>query len=67
VDATSGLPRSVTTSADSAGAVWNYLLVEEDRSKGMHNPAYMMDLLQSAIVYIQGPAPQAAHWMNSRY
>lgn len=66
LDATSGSPRSVSTSADSAGAVWNYLMVEEDRSVGMHNPQYAKDLLRSAILYIQGPAPQAAHLRSSR-
>jgi len=51
-----GAPRSVKTSADSAGAVWNLLLAKEDRSHGVHNPKYIAGLLQSAIEYIQGPA-----------
>lgn len=59
VDATSGLPRSVQTNADSAGAVWNYLIAGvEDRSRGVHNAKYILGLLQSAINYIQGPVPQ---------
>jgi len=48
----------VTTSQDSAGAVWNFLLAEEDRSGGIHNPQYIIELLNSAIDFIQtGPAP----------
>jgi hypothetical protein len=58
------LPTSVTTSADSAGAVWNLLLAKEDRSHGVHNPKYIVGLLRSAIEYITGPPPPvltAAH------
>lgn len=36
-------------SADSVGALWNYLLVEEDRSMGVHNPAYAEALLDLSI------------------
>ena len=35
--------------ADSVGALWNYLLVEEDRSSGVHNPAYTTALLNNSI------------------
>jgi hypothetical protein len=34
---------------DQAGAVWNFLVVHEDRSHGVHNPAYITDMLESAI------------------
>jgi formate-dependent nitrite reductase cytochrome c552 subunit len=48
----------VTTSMDSAGAVWNFLFVEEDRSVGIHNAQYAIDLLRSAIQFITtGPPP----------
>ena len=60
VDGTTGLPKSVSTARDSAGAVWNYLFVEEDRSKGVHNPKYAIGLLHSAIQYIDGDLPQPA-------
>lgn len=66
LDATSGLPRTVSTSADSAGAVWNYLVAKYDRSRGVHNAEYIMGLLNSSISYISGPAPQAAHWVARR-
>ena len=52
---TNGLPRGgVTTSADSAGAVWNFLMAEEDRSHGVHNPKWIIGLLDSAIRYMTG-------------
>lgn len=48
-----------TTSADSAGALWNFLMVAiEDRSFGIHNPWYEIDLLQSSIMYLEGDLPQ---------
>lgn len=52
------LPESVTTSADSAGAVWNLLMAREDRSHGVHNARYIMGLLESSIAYMQGGRPQ---------
>ena len=52
-----GVPRSMTTSADSAGAVWNFMLVKRDRSHGVHNPKYIVGLLRSAIEYLRGPLP----------
>lgn len=57
---TGSAPASVTTSADSAGAVWNLLMIEEDRSHGVHNPKYAMGLLESAIQFLEpGPDPIA--------
>jgi hypothetical protein len=50
----------LVTSADSAGAVWNYLLVEEDRSEGVHNPMYIVDLLTSSIMFLDGTLPPAS-------
>lgn len=44
------------TSADSAGAVWNWVFIEEDQSEGVHNPKYAIDLLTSAIQFMQ-PSP----------
>jgi hypothetical protein len=52
------LPAEVSTSADSAGAVWNYLIVEECQSHGVHNPWYSEDLLRSSLEFLTGsPAP----------
>lgn len=38
----------VSYQADSVGALWNYLLVEEDASHGIHNPAYTKALLTAS-------------------
>ena len=43
--------------ADDAGAIWNFMFVgREDRSLGVHNPAYARDLLQSSIDYMESRA-----------
>jgi hypothetical protein len=56
-----GVPKEVSTSADSAGAVWNLLMAKEDRSHGVHNAKYTIGLLNSALQFIgAGPAPQLA-------
>ncbi len=47
-------PAAVKTSADSAGAVYNLILVQDDRSHGVHNPKYIVGLLQSSINFISG-------------
>ena len=39
-----------------AGALWNYLLVEEDKSDGVHNPAYAKALLDLALTDLGAPA-----------
>jgi hypothetical protein len=49
-----GLPAADSTSADSAGAVWNYLMATEDRSHGVHNAKYILGLLKSSILYMEG-------------
>lgn len=43
------------TTADSAGALWNYLIAEEDQSHGVHNPRYTLDLLISALEFLGVP------------
>jgi hypothetical protein len=40
---------TIIAEADLAGALWNYLTYEEDRSKGIHNYRYILGLLQSSI------------------
>lgn len=57
VDGATGLAKARGTSADSAGAVWNYLLAKYDRSRGVHNAQYVMGLLNSSIAFIQTPPP----------
>jgi hypothetical protein len=46
----------VVATADSAGALFNYLLVYEDRSLGIHNPYYAMDVLDATIQFMT-PTP----------
>ncbi len=60
------------TTADSAGAVWNWLMVEEDRSHGVHNPRYTLDLLTSALEFLGViPAPPSltddTEWRKELY
>ena len=64
-------PLSVTVAtADSAGAVFNWLFVHEDRSLGIHNTEYAVGLLQSSINYmIHGDpegAPQGVAFLNKQ-
>lgn len=47
------------TSLGKAGALWNYLMVAESRSIGIHNPNYAIDLLQSAIDFMEAAAKDA--------
>jgi hypothetical protein len=42
-----------------AGALFNFLIVEEDRSHGVHNPEYIVDLLESSIAYMESVAKKA--------
>ena len=51
---------NVVTSSDSAGAVWNWLMVHEDRSVGVHNFKWMRSLLKSSIMFMEGDLPQAS-------
>ena len=51
--------RTVST-ADSAGALYNFLFVEEDRSVGVHNTDYAVGLLMSSINYLVHGDPSGA-------
>ena len=50
-NASSSAPLRV--SADEAGAMLNYKIITEDRSKGVHNPAYMVALLTNSLASLQ--------------
>ena len=68
---TNGHPNAgVTTSVDSAGAVWNLLMAEGDRSHGVHNAKYTRGLLESAIMFMsgarQGPRVESADLVLNR-
>lgn len=48
MDATDHAVEGTYTNAE-AGALWNYLIVIEDRSLGVHNPSFVKFLLETAI------------------
>jgi hypothetical protein len=53
-----GHPKAgVTTSVDSAGAVWNLASVHDDRSHGVHNARYTIGLLNASILFMEGNLP----------
>ncbi len=50
---TLGVPKNrVISTADSAGALYNFLFVEDDRSLGVHNTDYAVGLLRSSINFL---------------
>jgi hypothetical protein len=53
-----GTPRYITGS--QLKAIWNYNMVLADRSMGVHNFKYAEALLNSALDFVPGPAPQVA-------
>lgn len=61
-----GAPKATTTGKDSAGAVWNIMMVKEDQSLGVHNAKYTLGLLKSAIKYMRGELPQPGPMVVSR-
>jgi hypothetical protein len=42
----------VISDIDSSGALWNYLVIAEERSYGIHNTDYAVALLESATNFI---------------
>jgi hypothetical protein len=49
LDAEGHAIEDVSHQADSVGALWNLLLLEEDKSIGIHNPAYAKALLNNSL------------------
>jgi len=45
-------PVSGEISADDAKAVWNYMVVYQDHSYGVHNPSYVKALLKNSIAAV---------------
>jgi hypothetical protein len=54
----------VVSTADSAGALYNWLFVEEDRSLGVHNTDYAVGLLQSSINFLNTGDPNGSGSVN---
>ncbi len=50
----------VASSADSAGALYNFLFIEEDRSVGVHNTGYAVALLRSSINFLNTGDPNGS-------
>lgn len=50
---------SIST-AEQRTAGWNWAFVEEDKSFGIHNPDYAVQVLQQTILYIGGTLPTNA-------
>ncbi len=52
----------VVATADSVGALFNYLFVKEDRSEGIHNLDYAQGLLESSLEFLTGGiTPPSSH------
>lgn len=43
---------SGTYDSDQLGAVWNFRMLAEDRSGGIHNPVYSADVLEATLAYV---------------
>jgi hypothetical protein len=56
-DSNHTIPGRVVASADTAGAVWNYLMALQDGSRGVHNPEYIPNILGTSIVFMGGTPP----------
>jgi hypothetical protein len=48
------------SSADSAGALYNFLFIQEDRSFGVHNTRYAVALLESSINFLNTGDPNGS-------
>ncbi len=59
VDASSSAPLTIPT--PTAGAIYNFLFFEDDRSFGVHNPNYVFDALNASITYMSASRLLAAH------
>lgn len=46
-------PVNGTFSADEAKALWNYMVVYQDHSYGVHNPSYIKKLLDNSIALVE--------------
>lgn len=52
------VPAALPAEADARGAVWNYLMLLEDRSGGIHNPTYARAALNAAQAYVDAQTAQ---------
>jgi hypothetical protein len=55
-----GLPQNTTSETDFLKAAWNYFLIQGDRSRGIHNTAFAVSVLQRSYQALAGqPVPGA--------
>jgi hypothetical protein len=52
-EGTSGTAVKGTYSNKVAGAYWNFITLEEDRSNGIHNPKFAKKILENTIASLQ--------------
>jgi len=58
--AAQAIPQGTLGEQDFLGAAWNYFLVEGDRSRGIHNAAFSVSVLQRSFEKLAGqPVPGA--------
>jgi hypothetical protein len=50
---TTGLANTGTYTNRVAGAYWNFITLEEDRSMGIHNPKFTKKVLENTIASLQ--------------
>lgn len=64
LDTTNGFIEAIgdtsISNPEQRAAGWNWAFVEEDKSKGVHNPDFAVQVLQQSILYIGGTLPENA-------
>jgi hypothetical protein len=63
LDAMDGLPVEGKYSEAEAGALYNFLFVEGDRSDGIHNTDYAVALLESSLAKLGATAPLSENFI----
>jgi hypothetical protein len=58
IDASDHVATGIPLDADDMGAVFNFLMLLEDRSHGVHNPVFTADVLEATQAYVDS---QLAH------
>ncbi len=53
LDSASSLPTNKRVATGAAGAVYNFLMLEDDRSEGVHNFKYEVALIKNSIAYLR--------------
>jgi hypothetical protein len=51
-DRTAVVAATAPVNANDRGCVWNYLLLHDDLSEGVHNPRYAEDIIDACLEYL---------------